>query len=429
MKNSSVALALLFFCFSVSCCAQQIQELPSSNFPTSNIGKISDRTLDVLNQRYSLLSKLVERRAEKAIQKMIKKESALEQKLQGQVHGPDSIRASALFAGNKAQLQQLLTNLRAGPSVNLPGTSSLRQYMPRIDSMQTALKFLGQPGLALTSQTQKIRLLSQHFQQLQESLRRAGDVQAWFSQCGQQLQSQLSNTGMGKQLLGVNQEAYYYQAQLLEYKGMLNDPEKMQQAVLSAVREIPAFQSFFQKNSYWSVLFPAQPNAGTPAALAGLQTRDDLQKQLQTKLNLSPGVISTVAVKAGESGEGGTVNLQNQLQNAQAKLESLKEKLASVGGSSGGNITMPDFQPNPQHNKTFLKRLEYSFTIQNSSSTALLPAISSLGLNIGYKLNSNAIVGVGGSYLLGVGNGLNQIHFSNQGLGYRVFSDIRLKGV
>jgi len=81
-------------------------------------------------------------------------------------------------------------------------------------------------------------------QQLQGTLQNANEAQAFIQQREQQLKEQLMNAGVARQLLGINKESYYYQAQLSQYKDMLNSPDKIQQAVLSAVRQTPAFQNF-----------------------------------------------------------------------------------------------------------------------------------------------------------------------------------------
>jgi len=62
------------------------------------------------------------------------------------------------------------------------------------------------------------------------------------------LKEQLVNTGLVKQLKGINKQVYYYQAQLSAYKEILNDREKLKEKLLETVRTLPAFQKFWQKN-------------------------------------------------------------------------------------------------------------------------------------------------------------------------------------
>ena len=280
MCSGVLLLLVLFFlsAFSrgISTMPGIIGEPPTDSIPEATLSplqRISDNTLKALDGRYSQLNKLIQSRTEKMLTRMEKKELTLQSKLQGR----DSLKARALFNETHTQYQQFLAKLQGGMSTN-NSANPLKQYIPGIDSMQTALRFLSQPGGAGAvslplSQWKNVQAASQQLQQLQGTLQQANEVQAFISQREQQLKNQLSGSGVGKQLLGVNQEAYYYQAQLAQYKGMLNDPDKRQQAVLSAVRQSPYFQKFWQKNSYWSSLFPAPADPGTPQALAGLQTR------------------------------------------------------------------------------------------------------------------------------------------------------------
>jgi hypothetical protein len=53
--------------------------------------------------------------------------------------------------------------------------------------------------------------------------------------------------------------------------------------------------------------------------------------------------------------------------------------------------------------------------------------VSDLGLSVGYKLSNKSTVGVGASYKLGWGNGIQHIAFSSQGAGLRSFLEIELK--
>ncbi len=56
---------------------------------------------------------------------------------------------------------------------------------------------------------------------------------------------------------------------------------------------------------------------------------------------------------------------------------------------------MPDFKPNNQKIKSFLKRLEYTTDVQFSKTNSLLPNTANIGLGIGYKLNDKSIIGIG----------------------------------
>jgi DNA repair exonuclease SbcCD ATPase subunit len=222
---------------------------------------------------------------------------------------------------------------------------------------------------------------------LQARLQQANEVQDFAKQREQQLREQLTQYGLGKQLTGMNKQVYYYQQQLSEYKSLLKDKDKLQQKILSVLRNQPAFQSFWQKNSYLAQLFPMPENYGTSLALAGLQTRDQLQ-----------GLITQ---QSGVSGANPSQYLEQQFQQAQSGLNKLKDKVNQLGGTSGsGDMTMPDFTVNNQHNKKFLQRLEYGYNIQTAQSSDLLPTTSDIAATAGFKVNDKITTGLGLSYVL-----------------------------
>lgn len=377
-----------------------------------SINSISDKSLNAINSKYSLLQKLIERRTRRMLSRMQQKEADL----QGQLQGKDSLKAQQLFAGTSARYAQLQAQLsQPTPIIAVP---SYKQYVPGLDSLQTSIHFLSANPAAVSglsaARLQKIQALDQQLQQLQARWQVASEAQAFVGARSQQLSQQLSGYLQPGQLLGVNKQVYYYQQQLAQYKSMLNNKEKLEEGVLAAVRGIPAFQPFWQKYSMLGQLFPQPGGLGSATALNGLQTKAATESLLK--------------------GVGGSVGpnpqyVQQQVEQAQSTLDNLKQKVSALGGTGGtGDMTMPDFTPNSQYNKSFLKRLEYGFNIQNTGSAGLMPTLSTIALTIAYKLTDKATVGIGGSYLMGLGNGLSHISFSNQGMGLRSFLDIKVKG-
>jgi hypothetical protein len=129
----------------------------------------------------------------------------------------------------------------------------------------------------------------------------------------------------------------------------------------------------------------------------------------------------------GAAGPGGAVALQSNIQAAESQLQNYKDKLTKLGNGSG-DIDMPDFKPNQQKTKTFWRRLEYGANFQTTRNNYAFPTVSDFGLSVGYKLSDRSTIGVGASYKLGWGNGIQDVHFSSQGAGLRSFVDIKIKG-
>jgi hypothetical protein len=385
-------------------------QLSAQDSTLHSFNNISDKTLDKLSDSYAKLNTSVGEQSQKLLQGF----QSSEAKLSTQLQAKDSNEARQLFAKSASFYQEIQARLQSPQSDPL---QSIKNYIPGIDSMQTTIQFLSKSGLS-TDKLQKLQALSQQLKQLQGSLANAGVIQQYITQREAFLQSKLSQYGgLTKQLSGMSTRVFYYQQQLSQYKDILNNRQQQEQLILTAVRQIPAFQQFWQKNSMLSQLFPQPANTGTLLSGAGLQTSAQVGKLIQQRLGTAKD----------DNGQGGGQFLQQQAAQAQDQVAQLKQKLDKLnlpGGSS--DMALPDLTPNSQRNKTFLKRLEFSFNIQNTNATVFLPTISTLGLNVGYKLSDKATVGVGLSYLLGLGNGLDQIRLSNQGAGLRSFVDIKV---
>jgi hypothetical protein len=226
----------------------------------------------------------------------------------------------------------------------------------------------------------------------------------------------LQQAGMGNALKQFNQDAYYYSAQISEYRAALNDPDKAEQKAIALLNQLPAFRQFMQQNSLLASLFGAPGSTASNAmAMPGLQTRSAVQQLLQTQLSTS--------------GAGGQAVIQQNIQAAQAQLNALKDKISKLGGGGSSDIMPPPgFKPNGQKTKTFLQRLEFGSNIQTQKSGAFFPTTTDFGFSVGYKLSGTSTVGIGASYKLGWGTDIQHIAISSQGIGFRSYTEIKIKG-
>ena len=396
------------------------------------------KAIDAVNKQYSKLQSNVEKQSQKMLAKMQAKEDKLRRKLKGK----DSTKAKELFNTDVEERYKNLQNKLTGKmdsSIKHP----MQQYIPGLDSLQTALDFGLTPAPLLTQRDglpidkiEQVKALSGRIQQLQGRMQQASDIQSFIRERESSLKAQLQNTGLAKQLTSINKEVFYYQQRLSEYKNLLNDKDKLKDKLLSTVRSLPAFQKFWQKNSFIAQLFPmpgltpalSPPEEGGLTALAGLQTRAGVSQQLTQRFGgglTPPG--------EGEIGGGSSSYLQQQMQGAQSQLNTLKDKLSSKLGDLGGegvnsDMTMPDFKPNEQHTKTFLQRLEYGFNVQSQKGSSFLPTTTDFALTVGYKLDDTKAIGMGVSYKMGWGSGFKDIQITNQGIGIRSYCDVKAKG-
>ena len=212
--------------------------------------------------------------------------------------------------------------------------------------------------------------------------------------------------GQSKYLRKISQDSWYFFETAKNYKELFQDERKAEQTAKMILNKIPAFQEFLKLNSMLAGLFdiPGQNAVLQP----GMQTRAGVQELIQGRL--------------AAMGPGAQDMMSKNLQAAQAQMNDLKTKL----GSGYSNGDMPDFKPNEQKTKTFSQRLEYGFNMQFSKNNGFIPSATEIAVSIGYKARDGILIGLAGSYKLGIGT-IDNIRFSNEGAGIRSFADVKWK--
>jgi hypothetical protein len=359
--------------------------------------------LSAITRKYQSIDKKLKNYSARSLKKLQKKEAKIKKILEGK----DSLAAKELFSQTQNKYNKLLSMVK-----NSTGkiSKSLNNYIPGLDTLQTAFKFLDKGGASIPG----INGVSNEINQLQSQLQSAADIKQFIKERKELLKAQLDKYGLGKQLTAFNKQAYYYQQQVSEYKAMINDPEKLEQKALGLLRNTQSFKDFMSKNSFLYQLFPMPDGYGTAQALQGLQTRTSVQQQLSQRLGSSGGINPQQY-------------LTQQVQQAQNELNALKDKVNKLG-SGNSDLAIADFKPNTQKTKSFWKRVEYGLNIQSQKTNSLLPVTSDIALTLGYKLNDKSTIGVGAGYKLGWGKNLSNIKLTSQGVSLRSYLDIKLKG-
>ena len=414
MLKSPALCGLAFLCLALSTAhGQSVDSLAGkvTAFPAKLLSRIQARTAN-LNQQLT-------QQTQNYLQKAAKREAAMRQKLMAS----DSNAAKTLFAGSDARYAALSQQIKT--DTGAAGRSSSGTYKPYLDSLQGSVAFLKQNPQLLSASgaapsTQMMTQLqgtSTQLQTLQAKMADADIAKSYIQQRKQQIGQYLAQHNnlqslLGKSYAGMNQDVYYYSQQLRQYKEMWNNPDQLEQKALTLLNRVPAFQTFMTTHSQLAGLFHLPGNYGTSQALSGLQTKDQVAQQIQGQ------------VSAG--GTAGAQSLQSGLQSAESQLDTYKSKLSALGAGNG-DMDMPDFKPNDQKTKTFWKRLEYGANFQTTRNNYMFPTVTDFGFSLGYKLGHSNIIGVGASYKLGWGNGINHIAFSSQGVGLRSFLQIKIK--
>lgn len=321
----------------------------------------------------------------------------------------------------QAQEEKLPALLRT----QIPVTAGkVREYLPGLDSMQSSLQFLAGSNLhtPIPLPTSSIQSLTAQLNGLTHELAQAENLQDFAWQRQAQLKSLLQQPAWVKYLQQYQQTAWYYREQINQYKALLHDPDKLSNKVLTIVRGLPAFRQYMLEHSQLSTLFrlPGSTAASSGAGMAGLQTHDQVAAMLAGRLSSTP-----TAGAAGSS--GGASSLSSPLSDAQGQLNTLKEKYGQYGYGNS-QTPVPDFRPNPQHTRTFLQRIQLGLDIQSQQAYTGLPALTTVGLNIGYKLNDRLVTGLGGAYKMGWGQPFDHINLSSQGASLRSFFQWKWKG-
>jgi hypothetical protein len=358
--------------------------------------------LSGINKQSAQLENKIDRQTTRYLNKLAKQEEKLRRKLAR----IDSAGAAALFNGTAEKYKQLQTGINNK-------TAIIQEYIPRLDSLGTSLKFLQTNSSLINSNVANINQSLQSVQQLQSKLAQAEQVKQFIKERKEQIKQALQRytklpSGIGKQLQQYDRQAYYYAAQIREYKALLNDPEKMERRALQLLNKLPAFQQFMQQNGQLARLFGGADLAsmnGTTAP-AGLQTRASVQALIQQR-----------------AGAGGFQQIQNNVQAAKNKLQQLKSKLSASGSIDD---KQQDFRINDQKTRSILQRITLGGNIQFTKANSILPVGSDIAFSIGYQLNTRSTIGIGASYKLGLGS-IKKIRVTNEGIGLRSFIEVKFK--
>ena len=387
-----------FAFFSDDCVAQtdsalqQMSRIPK-NFLAEVVAKISRVDKKISGQTLNMLRELEEFQAE-----VTKK-----------IGGSDSLKNVA--AQDEANIER--HRLEFLNSSNKAPTGFRGEYNAYIDTLRSTLNFLQKHSLSLPGDPKNsdgILAAANKLAVLEGKLLKAEEIKKYLHERCDLLKTQLKGLGLERRLKQLGKANYYYTQYLNEYKDMLKSRKKLEKKAMSLLYSSAAFKRFVSENSILAGLFklPTGEN-NSLQSLPGVQTRSTVQQAMLERIN------------AG--GPGAAVNVRQQIQAAQSELQKLKDKISKYGSA---DADIPNFKPNDQKAKTFLQRLEYGMNIQFGSSNKLLPATSDIAFTLGYKLNTNGIVGIGASYKIGLGSGWDNIRISSQGIGLRSYLDWKI---
>ncbi len=397
-----LCIAMLTPCFVKS------QAGDSSRTVTDLSQKLSAKYVDELGNRSGDLSAKMDKNTDIYLQKLKKQEAQLQQKLSK----IDSSAAKRIFNGSGQEYDRIQNDLKNNAQNVVKGCG---KYLPGIDTAISSLKFLQQPGLnaKMPGNVSQISTALSKVQGLEDQFKKADNVEDFVRQREQYLQQQLASYNLGNSLTQYKTTAVYYAQQVAEFKSEWNDPSKVEARTVGILEKIPAFEKFMEKNSMLAGLFNIPSDYGSSGIAAGMQTRDAMEKLVGQQMAMM--------------GPNGVETAQANILDAQSQLTGLRNKIQQ-SGNGGGDLTMPNFEPNKQKTRSFLHRIEYGFNMQSTMANSWYPALTAFALSAGYKLNDKNTIGIQISYNVGWGRDLQHIAISNQGIGFRTFGDFKIKG-
>lgn len=401
MSSAVMGMLCLLGCLPVATMGQSGSSSDSAGATIST--KLSDKYVNAIGGRSAEYQTAMAQNTEKYLEKLKSKELLL----QKQLSKIDTGAASKLFNGTEQTYTKLENDLKNN-SENV--VRSCGRYVPGIDSAMTSLKYLEQSGVAgkLGSNVSQVTTAMSKVKALEDQFKKTDNVEDFIKQREAYLQQQLSSYNLPG-LQQYKQEAAYYAQTMNELKEDWDDPSRIESKAITILNKIPAFQDFMKKNSMIAGLFNI-PDDYSGAGLGGLQTRDRVQAAMQQQM--------------GNMSAGGAQTAQQNIGDGQSALTDLRSKLNS--GST--DLAMPAGQGNNQHTKSLWKRIQYGFDMQSSKSNLYYPNQTIFTVTAGYKLTEVNTVGIGIGYTVGWGKDIQHISVTNQGIGFRSFADIKIKG-
>ena len=398
--NSKLILTLLFVTGIACNCYAQVDSTIES------LQKIPAKYISKVDSKIDKYSNRITSKTEKTLAKLSKWENKIKNILD-QV-SPET--SEKLFGSNATTFTTLLKKIQEGKAIAYGYKTKYNEYR---DKLTTSIKYLEDQKDKLNKNIVKpVNDARKKLADLEQDVSNTEAVEAFIKERKKQLINEaVKYIGKSKYLTKIDKEAYYYVETLRNYKELFTDKKKAEEVAMKLLNKIPAFTKFVRENSMLAQLFGSPSGGGNIANLAGLQTRASVNTLIQDRL--------------AAGGPNAREAFSQNMQQAQAELSQLKDKVLKAGGSSS-EANIPNFKPNEQKTKTFLQRLEYGSNFQFAKNNSFVPTTADIALSVGYKLNNKSVIGVGASYKMGMGS-IQRLSISHQGIGIRSFIDWKLK--
>lgn len=212
---------------------------------------------------------------------------------------------------------------------------------------------------------------------------------------------------------GFEQQVFYAKAQMKVYKGLAEDPGRLEEKAYEYLQGVAGFDEGIDKAVNGSGLLSAAGNNALSAGdleRMGFQTKRQLNTALQQKLG---GNMSAVKEQLGSQ----VASWQKDAQKLTSQVQDTRHSIAAIKSTA-----RPSFKINPMRCLPFWQRIEKSYDFQTSRATADgKPAMLQLGAMAAYRQTPKLSAGLGIAASFGLGQSWSQIHLSFEGVGFRSF--------
>jgi len=180
-------------------------------------------------------------RSEKTLRRLQQQEERIYRKQLSTKDSPDSYREEARLKLTEIQSKYTdLENKLKTPTSILP--NSAKQYLPHLDTLKTAFKFLDQQNA-----TANVKNALSKIESFEGKMQQAEEIKKFIRERREQLKQQLEQLGLVKELKKFNKEAWYCSEQLKGYKKILSDPNKVEKKAIEILSKTKLFQDFMRK--------------------------------------------------------------------------------------------------------------------------------------------------------------------------------------
>ncbi len=382
---------------------KELEQKPSKSVDSliTKVLSFPDRLFKKIDGRINHFDRQITRSTDKSLSRIIKQE----ERLKALMAKGDSAATHNLFTRGIDSLKHFQKVITSKAN-KLSSPSSLKgEYFPYLDTLKTSLSFLNETkALSFSSPGTPAQLTDAlaRVKGVEAKLQYSEKIKSYLRERQQILRQQLEHLSgydkMKQEMGKISKEMYYYNQQLTSYKEMLSDPASIEQAATKLLLKVPAFNKYMEENGILAAMFT--PKEATN--LSRLQTRETVDKLMKDQM----GLLGPDANKI----------IEEKMSEARDEMDKLKQE-----ASGEGDANIPGFKPNGQKTKSLWQRLEIGTDCKFDKRNNLLPSTGDFGLSISYKLMKKGVIGIGGSWKVGLGNDITHMKLTHEGVSMRSF--------